>query len=154
MIFNCSEQLSGYAKIEIFLLEEVSNWPIVLNDTNSSQLIFNPSIYSVEASVIVDSIKVNYPKKQKPAGISHDITIKMDFSTRSESLEQYLEQYENKPVVVKGFLNNGFVKLFGSNLEPLFLIYEVDDGIKSEIEGLTSIEIKGETSKRPVYYTV
>lgn len=154
MEFSCEEQLAGASNLEFFLLEEVSNWPIILNDTNSSQLQFNPSIYSVDAKVVVDSLKVNYPKKQKPSGLIHDISIKMEFSTRSESLEQYLEQYENKPGIVRATFNNGFKKIFGSNIEPLYLIYEVEDGIKEDLEGVTTIEIKGETAKRPVYYTV
>lgn len=154
MEFSCEEQLAGVGNVEFFTLEEVSNWPVIINDANSSQLVFTPSVYSVDAKVVVDSIKVNYPKKQKPSGLIHDISIKMDFSTRSESLEQLLEQYENQPGIVRVSFNNGFKKIFGTNIQPLYLIYEVEDGVKDDLEGVTTIEIKGETSKRPVYYTV
>jgi hypothetical protein len=78
----------------------------------------------------------------------------MDFLTRSEALEQLLEQYENLPGVVHAKLNNGFQKIYGSNLEPLYFMYEVEDATKIDGDGVTSIEIKGETTNRPVFYTV
>lgn len=154
MTFNCEEQLSGFAEIEFYTLEEVSNWPEVLTDTNSSQLVFNPEPVSVYTKIKPDSISAPNNKSTKSSGITHSINVKMGFSTRSEALEQLLEQYENKPGIVLAKLNNGFRKIYGSNLEPLYMIYEVNDGTKADLEGVTSIEIKGETAKRPVFYTV
>ena len=78
----------------------------------------------------------------------------MEFFTRSEALEQLLEQYENLPGIVHAKLNTGFQKIYGSDLEPLFLIYEVKDGKKIDDDAVTVIEIKGETAKRPVFYTI
>lgn len=153
MNFNCEEQLSGVAEIDFYLLEETSNWPIVLSDTNSAQIVFNPSPNSVQATIKPDSINVNVNKTTSSSGIVFDISIKMEFLTRSEALEQLLEQYENKPGVVKGKFNNEFQKIYGSILEPLYLVYEDIPGTKIDGDGATTIEIKGKTAKRPVFYT-
>lgn len=154
MNFSCEEQLSGVAELDFYLLSEVSNWPKVLTDQNSSQLVFSPEQFSVEAALKPESIVIDDAKTTKATGIVHSITAKMDFITRSEALEQLMEQYENQPGIVLAKLNNGFMKIFGSNLEPLYMMYEVKDGSKVSLEGFTAIEIKGETAKRPVYYTV
>ena len=154
MNFSCEEQLSGVAELDFYLLSEVSNWPKVLTDQNSSQLIFTPEQFSVDAALKPDSIMIDDNKNTKPTGIVHSITAKMDFITRSEALEQLMEQYENQPGIILAKLNNGFRKIFGSNLEPLYMTYEVKDGSKIALEGFTAIEIKGETAKRPVFYMV
>lgn len=154
MTFNCDEQLSGVATIDFYLLSEVSNFPLVLTDLNSNQLIFSPEPNSVEATIKPDSIKISDSKKQGPSGIVHQIKIDVDFLTRSEALEQLLEQYENLPGIVHAKFNNGFQKIYGSDLEPLYMIYEVTDGQKIDSEAITSLVIKGDTAKRPVYYTI
>jgi hypothetical protein len=154
MTFSCDEQLSGVAELDFFLLEEVSNWPEILSDSNSAQLEFNPSVHSVEAVIKPDSISVPNNKNTKNFGIAHAISIKMEFLTRSEALEQLLEQYENKPGIARAKFNNGFQKIYGSNTEPLYMIYEDVPGTKIDGEGTTVIEIKGETANRPVFYTV
>lgn len=154
MTFNCEEQLSGIAEIDFYLLSETNNWPTVLTDSNSAQLQFTPEPNSVEATIKPDSIKIAVNKKQTAGGIVYQIKITMDFLTRSEALEQLLEQYENLPGIVHAKLNNGFQKIYGSNLEPLYFMYEIEDATKIDGDGVTSIEIKGETANRPVYYTV
>jgi hypothetical protein len=154
MNFSCKEQLSGIAEIDFLLLDEVNNWPIVLTDQNSSQLIFTPEANSVDAEIEPNSINIRVNKKEVQSGIINQINVKMNFITRSESLEQLLEQYEKKPGIVLAKLNNGFRRIYGTNEEPLYLMYEVDDADFPTGKGITSIEIKGETSQRPVYYTV
>jgi hypothetical protein len=154
MTFNCDEQLSGVAEIDFFLLEETSNWPRIISDTNSAQLVFSPSEHSVDAIIKPDSIVVNANKVTKASGIVHQISIKMEFLTRSEALEQLLEQYENKPGIVKAKFNNNFQKIYGTDIEPLFFVYEDVPGTKPDGDGATTIEIKGETTRRPVFYTV
>lgn len=152
MNFTCDEQLSGVAELDFYLLEETSNWPIILSDSNSSQVIFSPSANSVNATIKPDSISVSDQKTTKANGLVHAITIKMDFITRSEALEQLLEQYENKPGVVVAKFNNEFQKIYGSNIEPLYLVYEDVPGVKIDGDGITTLEIKGETAKRPMFY--
>lgn len=154
MTFNCDEQLSGVASLDFFLLEEVNNWPEILSDSNSAQLQFNTSVHSVEANIKPDSIVVTDNKTTKNTGIIHQFSAKMEFLTRSEALEQLLEQYENKPGIVLAKFNNEFRKIYGSNEEPLYLVYEDVPGTKVDGEGGTMIEIRGETANRPVFYTV
>lgn len=154
MNFNCEEQLSGVAELDFYLLEETSNWPKIINDSNSAQIQFTPSPHSVQATIKPDSISVSHQKTTKASGVTHQISIKMEFLTRSEALEQLLEQYENKPGVVRVKFNNDFQKIYGTNIEPLYFLYEDLPGKKIDDDGVTTIEIKGETAKRPVFYTV
>lgn len=154
MTFNCEEQLGGIAELSFYLLEETSNWPVILTDQNSAQVIINPTHHSVEATVKPDIIKLLVNKKQTAEGIVHQMSIKIDFITRSEALEQLLDQYQNKPGIVVSKMNNEFQKIYGSNLEPLYMIYEVNEGDKVDSESGTMLEIKGESRSRPVFYTV
>lgn len=150
MKFYCNEQLSGFSELQFLLLSETSNWPTVLTDQTSAQIIITPEVYDVDAGVDEESINVDVKEKAKDV---FSITIQFTFLVRSEALEQMLDQYKNKPGIAIGCLNNKFKKLYGSNLQPLYLSFEVDDKSKIDDKGLTAVRITGETRKRPVYYT-
>jgi hypothetical protein len=153
MNFTNDEKLPGFAEFELFLLEETSNWPFVVTDTTSKNIVFTPFENDVEAIIDPDSIKVDVNPKQSSDGEIQQISISFRCITRSEALEQLLEQYANKPCVGKGKLNNDFQKLYGTDQEPLYMNYEVNDGTEVDKDSYTEVRIKGETRKRPVYYT-
>jgi len=153
MQFNCQEELGGVAELNFYLLTEVSNWPLVITDQNSSQIILNQEPVSVEATLVPDSIVALVNSKKGPEGEVFEINIKLAFITRSEALEQLLDQYKNKPGVVLLKLNNEFQKLYGTDSQPLFMNYEVNDGSKIDGDSATELVIKGITRQRPVYYT-
>ncbi len=153
MTFNSDEKLPGFAELNLFLLEETSEWPFVLTDTNSAQISLTPFVNDVEAIIEPDSIDVSVSVRNSSKGDLHQISISFRLITRSEALEQLLEQYANRPAVAIGSLNNEFRKLYGSNLEPLYMNYEVVDGTKVDGTAYTEVQIKGETRSRPVYYT-
>ncbi|KIQ22880.1 hypothetical protein RT99_05985 [Flavobacterium sp. MEB061] len=152
MNFTCTEKLAGFAEFELFLIEETANWPLVITDTNSKDVVFTPYENDVEAIIDEDSITVDVNPKQSSDGEIQQISISFRLITRSEALEQLLEQYANKPCVGKGSLNNDFRKLYGTNDQPLYMNYEVNDGTKVDGDSYTLVRIKGETRKRPVYY--
>ena len=153
MNFTC-EQFSGFAQLDFYLLEETSNWPIEVNDQNSNTVVLTPEEFNVQGTIDEDSIDVNVTPKVSAEGETHDISIQFRFLTRSESLEQLLEQYANKPGVAIGKLNTEFQKMYGTNEEPLYMNFKTDDGNKPDGNGAIIVTIKGETRKRPVYYTV
>ena len=153
MTFSTDEKLPGFGQFYFFLLEETANWPLVLTDENSKDVVFTPFANDVEAEIEPDSIKVDVNPKQSADGELQQILISFRLITRSEALEQMLEQYANKPGVGLGQLNNDFKKVYGTNNEPLYLNYEVNDGTKPDGDAYTEVRIKGETRKRPVYYT-
>lgn len=154
MTFNCDEQLGGFALLDFFLLEETSNWPIVVTDQTSAQVTISPYENNVEALVEPESIKVSVNHKTNAEGSVWQIDIGFRFITRSESLEQLLDQYQNKPGISIGKLNTEFQKMYGTNLEPLYMTFEVDEGTKVDGNSAVEVRIKGETRKRPVFYTV
>lgn len=154
MTFSCDEQLGGFAIMDFYLLEETDNWPIVVTDQTSSQVAISPYENDVEATVEPESIKANVNQKTGAEGSVWQIDISFRFITRSESLEQLLDQYQNKPGIAIGSLNTEFQKMYGNNLEPLYMNFEVDEGTKIDGNAAVEVRIKGETRKRPVYYTV
>lgn len=154
MNFNCPEPVSGFAELTFYLLEEVSNFPIILTDQNSSQLVFNSFENFIEGSVDVDSIVVNVDPKISSAGTIYPIDVSFKYITRSEAAEQLLEQYANRPGIILGKLNNEFRKIYGTNEEPLYLNYRVDEGTTLEGGSNLLVRIQGETRQRPVFYTV
>jgi len=154
MTFNCDEQLGGFAILDFFLLEETSNWPLVVTDQTSNQVSISPFPNDVEGTVEPESIKVSVNLKNGAEGETHQIDISFKFITRSESIEQLLDQYSNKPGISIGKLNTEFQKMYGTNLEPLYMNFEVDEGTKIDGSAAVEVRIKGETRKRPVYYTV
>lgn len=153
MNFIGEEKLPGFGELDFYLLEETNNWPFVVTDSNSSQIVITPFVNDVEALIEPDSINVDVNPKQGSEGTIQQISISFKIITRSEALEQLLEQYSNKPGVCIGKLNNDFKKLYGTNREPLYMIYEINDGSKPDGTAFTQVNIKGETRKRPVYYT-
>ena len=153
MTFSCDEKLPGFAVLDFFLLEETTGWPFVLTDVNSAQITLSPYVNNVEADIEPDSISVAVNEKQSAEGSVQQISISFRLITRSEALEQLLEQYANKPGIAIGKLNNEFKKMYGTNMEPLYLNYEVNDGSKIDGPAFTEVTIKGSTRKRPVYYT-
>lgn len=155
MVFNCNEQLGGASQIDFFLLEETSNWPRVLTDTNSSQIVFTPEVNNVEAVLDPDGVKPSIKQKRGKYGSVWDVNITMSFITRSEALDQLLDQYQNKSGIIKMKLNSGFQKIVGTNEEPLILSYNVNEGEAIDDEkASTIVTIKGKTRQRPVFYTV
>jgi len=155
MTFDCTEQLGGTAELDFYLLTETSNWPVVLTDQTSADIVFTSEPVSVAATIDEDSIKASATQRTKAEGSLWRISLKLSFITRSEALEQLLDQYQNKPGVVKLKLNNGFQKIFGSNTKPLYMNFTVDEGESmDDKKAATKVTIKGITSQRPVYYTV
>jgi len=153
MNFSLQEPLGGFSSIDFYLLDEVSNFPTVITDTNARDIHLMPFENNVQGTIEPDSITVNVTPKQGPEGVVYHIAISFRFITRSEALEQLLEQYQHYPGIVIATLNNDFKKLYGTNLEPLYLIFDVDDSNKIDGMCYTEVRIKGETRQRPVYYT-
>lgn len=153
MNFNCSEQLPGAAEVNFYLLSETSNWPVEVTDGTSSEVVFTPEEISIEGSIDDESINIDATPKQTAEGTVYTIDINFRFITRSESIEQLLEQYANQPGIVIAKLNHGFQKMYGTNEEPLYLSWRVDEGQKSTDNAGVIVAIKGETRNRPVFLT-
>lgn len=155
MIFYCNEQLGGIASLDFHLLTETSNWPTVLTDTTAGQIVITPE--EVEVDAVLDEQTVKALANQRTASTGNTWTVKAEFTflSRSESLEQIMDQYENQPGILIVCLNNGFKKMYGSNLEPLYLNFDVVEGTSvDDGKSGTNISIEGKLRQRPVYYTV
>lgn len=152
MQFNCKESLSGVATLNFYLLSETDNWPIVVDDTTTNQITFSPEDISVEATLDDDSIIASVNQRVGDNGSVWNPNIRFKFITRSEALDQLLDQYQNKPGVVVLILNTGFKKLIGTNLEPVYLNYDVSEGNSiDDSAGATNLTIAGKLRHRPYY---
>lgn len=146
------EQLGGFEKVEFFLLDETDNWPIVVTDETATQISFVESLLENYGKISDSSIDINISPKTSSEGTVYPTEIVFSFLNRIIELEKYLDFYQNKPLVVIGYLNTGLKKLYGTNEEPLFLTWKIDEGKKIEDLGLITVSIKGETRKRAVFY--
>ena len=153
MNFNC-EQISGVAEVDFYLLSETANWPTVVTDLNSGQITITPEEVAIEGAIDPDSIEIEASPRVNAEGTTFPIEISFRFINRTESLEQLMDQYSNKPGVAIAKLNSGFRKLYGTDEEPLYMNYKVTEGQSVTDKAGTLVTIKGETQQRPVYYTV
>jgi hypothetical protein len=153
MNFSCKEQIPGVARIDFYLLSETSNWPIEVTDLTSGSIILTPEINNVDGEIDYESINIDASPKQTTEGTVYPNDINFRFITRSESLEQLMDQYCNQPGIVIGQLNHGFQKIYGTNEEPLYMTWKVDEGQKTTDNAGTIVSIKGETRNRPMFYT-
>lgn len=152
MEFNCKESLSGVATLNFYLLSETDNWPVVVDDTTTDQITFTPEEVSVDATLDDDSIITSINQRISDNGSVWNPNIRFSFITRSEALDQLLDQYQNKPGVVVLNLNTGFKKLIGTNLEPVYLNYDVSEGRSiDDSAGATNLTIAGKIRHRPFY---
>lgn len=152
MDFCCNEQLGGAASISFYLLTETSNWPLVLTDTNSSQIVFTPEENNITGNIKDNSISIKDTPRQGPYGDQWPIDLRFVYLTRGEAMEQLLEQYANLPGVAIVCLNDGTKKVYGTNKQPLYLRWENDYGEKMDDNHGVIIRITGEMMQRPVFY--
>lgn len=148
------EQLGGFSKVEFFLLKETNNWPIVINDETSAQITHIDSRIDNYGIIADSTIDVNVIPKQSGDGTIYQTEIVFSFSNRIIELEKYLDYYQNKELVAVVHLNTGQKKLYGTNENPLVLTWKIDEGKKIEDLGIITVNIKGDTRHRPVYYKV
>ena len=155
MIFYCNEQLGGIAQLDFHLLTETSNWPKVLTDANAGDISITPEEIEVDAVLDEQSIKALANQSTASSGNLWKVKASFTFLSRSESLEQIMDQYENQPGILIVCLNSGFKKLYGSNLEPLYLNFDVTEGnAVDDSNSGTNVSVEGQLRQRPVYYSV
>lgn len=147
------EQLAGIAKIEFYLLTEVSNWPIQVTDKNAGQLVFAANTESIVATVDEESFGDDSKIKESNSGEIYENALKYNILTRAEELETLLDMYKNKPGIAIVSYYGGFKKLFGTNEEPLFMKFTPKNGSVITDKAFVTVEIQGTTRNRPVYYS-
>jgi hypothetical protein len=154
MTFNIEEQLAGWAAVEFFLLEETSAWPVVVTDENAGTIVLTPEVNDVDGTIEPDSIIISDDPKDDASGQLWPIDIRYRFLARNAAMEQLLEQYANKPGIVRGCGNDGNRKQWGTNQEPVYMTYKNAYGTKRQDAHGIDITIKGDLSSRPVYFSM
>lgn len=152
MTFDCQEQLAGFSEISVYLLSEVSGWPVVVTDANAGLIVITPEEHDVDGTIVPDSINVADKPRQGEEGELWPIDISFMYLYRGEPIEQLLEQYANKPVIVIACLNDNTKKLYGTDQEPLYLNWENVYGERIEDRSGVNVRIRGEMQQRPVFY--
>lgn len=147
------EQLAGIAKIDFYLLSEVSNFPIQLTDANAGQLVFAPGTQNVVATADEDSFTDDSKPKESNSGELYENALKYNILTRGKALETLLDTYKNKPGVAIVSYYDGSKKLYGTNEEPLFMKFTPKNGSIITDKAFVTVEIQGSTRNRPVYIT-
>ena len=148
------EQLGGFTSLNFFSLPETANWPIVLNDGTAIYVTHTPPTLNYSDFILDESIEILDNPKESSSGLIYPIDINFRILLRNDTLSEYLDTYQNIPLVVIAQLKNGTKKIYGSNLEPLFLVWKNIEGKKVDDLPLLAVSIKGETRTRPVFYNV
>ena len=151
MNFCCDEQLGGIASIDFYLLTETSDWPDVVTYANAGQVSYNPEPVAIDGSIVPDSIAISDDPALSAQGKIWPIELQYTFMSRSRAMEQLLEQYAGRPGVAKANFNDGSCKLYGTNLEPLYMDWRNLYGETIIDKHGVVIKIKGDLSQRPVY---
>lgn len=151
MVFDCDEQIGGYKVINFCLLSETSDWPVVLNDVTSNQIVLTREVNSICGMLVPNSIRVREKPSTTKSGQLWDISISYEFAVQNSALEQLLDQYANRPGVCEVEKNYPQKKLYGSDKFPLLMTYELINGEKPEDGSKTVITIKGKVPHRAVH---
>lgn len=152
MNFYCNEQLGGICSFNFYLLTETDNWPEVLTDENADQITYTAEEFSVNATLKENGLNLSTNQTNNNNGDIWQPNLRATFVTRSAALDQLLDQYQNQPGILKITLLSGFKKIIGSKLEPLYMNYNVNEGIEiDDANASTTLTIKGKIRQRPVY---
>lgn len=149
--FSC-EQLSGISNIDFYLLEEVTNFPITLTDNNSAQLVFDLLPSNIIATVDEESFVEDVKPKFSTNGDIYEISLKFNFITTGQAIENSLNYYRNKPGIAIVTYYTDEKKLFGTDEEPLFMQFAPKRGSFITDKAHISVEITGVSRTKPVYY--
>ena len=123
----------------------------MLTNANSHKLEIEASADTIDVLPIPEKFMVNATPNKTKAGTSYNINISIDFSDQTPELDNYLDSYKNKMVIVLGVDTNNKTKVFGSKNQPLNFSYQEIQGKKLEDSSITRVTVTGQIGQKPVY---
>lgn len=151
--FNTSEveNFGGWSGIEIYATDQVQNCPDYLTNSNSNLVVFEATNDIVDFYPVGDEISIRENQRKNKIGNSYAINVDVQINNQSAEIEDYLNTYMNKKVLVVGIKMDGKRRLFGSVKFPLEFNYILQNSNEPENPHITSIVINGDIPQRPVY---
>lgn len=151
-LYNISdlEQTGGWRSLQIAPLDEILNCPDILTNANANQVSLNAGPSTIDILPVTESIKITAKPSRTKNGFNYNINISCDFYYQSTVLDNFLNEYINKKMVVLGITTYGTEKLYGSKLHPLTFDYEFIDGKNIEEAATCRVLITGKIPQKPV----
>lgn len=144
------EQTGGWRSLQIAPIEEILVCPDIVTNQNANLVSLYAGPATIDILPVSESINISISNKRDKAGFQYTIKIVMDFFYQSIALDNFLNDYLNKKVVVLGVTSYGAEKLFGSKLHPLTFNYELIDGKNFEDPATTQVTISAVIPQKPV----
>ena len=144
------EQTGGWRSLQIAPIEEILVCPDILTNQNANLVSLNAGPTTIDILPVSESINISVLRKRDKAGFQYTIKIVLDFFYQSIALDNFLNDYLNKKVVVIGVTSYGSEKMFGSKLHPLTFNYDLIDGKNIEDPATTQVTISAVISQKPV----
>lgn len=145
------ENVGGWKSIHIATLNEIVSTPDLLTNNNASQISINQLPSSLEIYPVAESIKITETPKLSASGISYSLKINIDFYYTSSEIDDYLNAYLHKKVIVIGKKNSGTEKIYGSKNHPLKFSYTLLEGQSFEDGAKIKVTISATTIQKPVF---
>lgn len=150
---TASEQIGGFKLIRLITLDEIVFCPGVLTNQNAANFLSSPTLETIDALFIGESINIKSNQRKNKSGILHSISAQFDLLKQSSDLDDYLNNHANKPLVMIGEKQYGQQILYGSKNAPLKLLYENIHGKKPEDGSIVRVKISGKIPQKPVFIT-
>ena len=144
------EQTGGWRSLQIAPIEEILVCPDILTNQNANLVSLNAGPTTIDILPVSESINISVLRKRDKAGFQYTIKIVLDFFYQSIALDNFLNDYLNKKVVVIGVTSYGSEKMFGSKLHPLTFNYDLIDRRNIEDPATTQVTISAVISQKPV----
>lgn len=148
---NNLETSGGWLNIQIASLEELKTCPNIITNENANTIVIQGNETTVNILPIPERFTITVTPRKNKNGTTYSINISLDIPTQSKNLDDYLNAFKNKKVVVLAEDANNNLKMFGSKNHPLDFSYQEINGRKREDISMTKIKVSGNVGQKPVY---
>ena len=146
------EQSGGWFNVSIISIEELFFCPDFLTNSNAETIVVDDDeADSVDILPVGESIKIRETSKKTKAGYVYTIKGEFEFDYQSKEIDDYLNRFVTKKVILIGIKHFGSRKIYGSKRFPLNFSYQLIDGKKYEDGTRIRVVLSGKIPQKPVF---
>lgn len=144
-----NEQSGGLWSIDVYLASSVTGWQPVMNDDNAVLLVFPNE--SITLQIEPDKINLREPVSTNSNGELFNTALSMNTIGLSKEVQQAIDFYNHKDVIVRTTDLEGVKKVYGTHLTPLQFLAQLAPGSTQEQGQGYQISCAGTTLSRGIY---